>query len=135
MNLFAYGTLQVPAVMERVAGGPVAAPEPAVLTGYRRFLLRDKTYPGIVETAEATVAGMLFRDLTAEVVRRLDAFEDPIYERLPVRVTLGAETVDAFAYVVPVARRGLLDTVEWSLERFRERDLTRFLETHGGWTG
>jgi len=51
MNLFAYGTLQVPAGMERVGGGPVGATEPARLPGYGRFLFAGKTYPGIVETA------------------------------------------------------------------------------------
>jgi len=134
VNLFAYGTLQVPLVMERVVGCRVAPPEPAVLENYRRFLLRGKTYPGIVESPGDAVRGVLFRRLGPDPVRRLDAFEDPVYERRTVRVLAGAEAVAADAYVIPAGSRHLLDTVDWSLEGFREHDLDRFLETHGGWT-
>ena len=47
--LFAYGTLEIPAVMRAVVGIEPPSVE-ATLHGYARFLVKGATFPGIIKT-------------------------------------------------------------------------------------
>ena len=83
--LFAYGTLEIPAVMLAVTARSFAS-EPARLDGFVRFLLRDRAYPGIVETPGATTEGRVYHGVDDASLARLDRFEDDCYERRGVVV-------------------------------------------------
>ncbi|MDX1548434.1 MAG: gamma-glutamylcyclotransferase family protein [Rhodothermales bacterium] len=127
MNLFVYGTLLFPEVMEAVTGRRLDA-EDAVLTGYHRLAVRHRVYPGLTETPGATVAGRLYRGLTPALMSRLDRFEGPLYERrrLPVqRADLGF--TEAFVYVVRPEHRDALDDREWDPAHFAEHHLPAYL--------
>lgn len=127
MNVFAYGSLMFPEVWRRVAGDASMA-RPAVLTGYRRFAVRDRTFPGIVADADAQVKGVVYRDVSPEAVARLDVFEDEMYERLKLPVTLleGA-VLPCEVYVVTDPYRHWLADSEWDPAVFERDHLSRFL--------
>ena len=128
-HFFAYGTLQLPAVMLAVTGRRYAA-FPARLEGYARRRLRDKSYPGIRPADAAAVDGLLYLDLDDDALQKLDAFEDAFYHRTSVQVSAARLDWPAQAYVLRKEAYGLLLPEEWQLADFAQHDLTRFLREH-----
>ena len=59
----------------------------ATLDGYRRFAVRDATYPGIVASIGSRVDGLVYADVAADDLARLDAFEGELYQRIDALVT------------------------------------------------
>ena len=128
IDLFVYGTLQIPEVFQAVTGRCVPA-EPARLADHARYCLKGLSYPGLIVELGAVTDGLLFRRLGTPEVARLDAFEDDFYERLTVSVTtLAGETVKAEAYIVPAVSHHLIDPRPWCLDEFRRRSLHSFLD-------
>ena len=114
MNLFAYGTLMWPEVMEALLG---RRPEgiPAVLAGYRRLRLKAKHYPVMVAASGAAVEGTLYTGLSEKDFEVLDAFEGEEYDRETVSLGSGF----AQAYILAPRWRHLADSVPWRPEQFK----------------
>src|SRR5690606_28905328 len=94
-NCFAYGTLMHAPIMA-AACGHRAHGVPAVLRGFARHPVRGAHYPGIAPDPQGRVHGLLYRDLTAAALGRLDRFEGMQYVRRSVRVELAGDgTADA----------------------------------------
>lgn len=126
-HLFAYGTLEIPAVMSAVTGQHYPA-EAAMLPGYTRYLLANKHYPGIVPQLNAEVEGVLYRNLSPKVWRRLDRYESDFYQRQRVTVfSAKGEPIDAWTYIVPMAQQQLLSQFPWDRRYFTKHRLRRFL--------
>jgi gamma-glutamylcyclotransferase (GGCT)/AIG2-like uncharacterized protein YtfP len=131
-NLFVYGTLMFPAVMEAVTGRSFAS-EPAWLDGYARYRLRGATYPGIVPAVGARVVGVLHRGLDARSLAQLDRFEGEPYRRAPVRVsTAGGKSIGACAYVVRPGRAVRVSRRPWDPQQFQHRGLRQFRRSYAG---
>ena len=67
--MFAYGTLELPELMEALTGARPDSSD-AVLDGYERFLLRGRVYPGIVEAGGRWTHGRLYHPLDAAALAR-----------------------------------------------------------------
>lgn len=127
VQLFAYGTLQIPAVMGAVTGAEFPS-QPARLEGYARYRLKDRSFPGLRQEPGAVAEGALFGDIDAEALRRLDAFEDDFYRRETLTVLDAAgRPVAAEVYVVPPEHYALLVYQPWDLEEFRRTALAGFM--------
>ena len=121
--LFAYGTLMLPELVEALLGRRLHA-TPARLEGYVRYRVRDRLYPGIVGQPDATTEGVVIEGLEPADVRRLDAFEGPLYERRQVEViAAGGARIRAETYVIPESQRELLTDEPWSREHFERQHL------------
>jgi gamma-glutamylcyclotransferase (GGCT)/AIG2-like uncharacterized protein YtfP len=118
-DLFVYGTLLLPAVIEALIGR-VPPRLPAVLPGYRRYRLTGRAYPAIVAEPAARVDGLVYRGLAPRERMILDAFEGDAYERRRVRArTRRGELLAADAYVLARGHERLLQRAPaWSLEEF-----------------
>ena len=118
MDLFTYGTLMSPDIMARVAGCRLAA-LPATLPGYRRSQVKGEVYPGISEDAAGQVAGILYLNLPAAALQRLDVFEGEMYERREVLVEdEGGAVRPAMTYVFRSAYLHLLTGIPWDFDQF-----------------
>ncbi len=126
-SVFTYGSLAVPEVWTLVAGR-LHVSEPALLSGFRRRVLRDAPYPGIVPSPSELVDGVLWHGIDTVTMARLDDFEGDLYERLPVEVLVGEEAAVAHAYVVRPRHQALLSPEPWDEATFREHELERYLE-------
>ncbi len=125
--VFAYGTLQIPDVMQAVTGRSFPQHE-AILEGFARFLVRGQVYPGIIEQQSSTTDGVLYRGVDAESLARLDEFEGPLYARRRVRVLRrDGVTQEALTYVIPEARRHVLSTEPWDRQEFIAQHLSRWV--------
>jgi gamma-glutamylcyclotransferase (GGCT)/AIG2-like uncharacterized protein YtfP len=122
MNLFAYGTLMWPEVLEAVIGRPLSG-TPAVLRGFVRIRVKGELYPALLDShCNDVVEGMLYRDLTEKEFRSLDRFEGGEYDRKEVCV--GAE--QAHTYVLSHTWRHIADPRPWRPEDMREEYITAF---------
>lgn len=125
-NVFTYGTLQLPSVMQSVTGCNLKSVA-ATLAGYQRFKFKDKTYPGIIENKACFVEGMLYQDLDEQTLSLLDHFESVLYERCLLEVQLGNQIEKVFVYVVKDEYRSLLSEEEWDLGEFKRKYLKLYL--------
>lgn len=112
-------------VWQRVARGHYTS-HAATLDGYRRFAVRDDTYPGIIASSGSTVVGLVYTDVDAADLVRLDDFEGALYQRIDAVVT------DADSHAVKVQtylclEPDCLSDQPWLPESFA---LSRFLETY-----
>ncbi|MGB1799239.1 MAG: gamma-glutamylcyclotransferase family protein [Gammaproteobacteria bacterium] len=126
-SVFTYGTLQFPEVMQAVTGLDLK-PVAANLSGYQRFKIKERTFPGLIKKQGIITDGMLYRDLDEAAIENLDLFEDVMYERCLADVKVGNETEQAFVYVTQKEYEGCLLDQEWSLEEFRKKYLKLYLK-------
>lgn len=118
MDLFTYGTLMSPDIMARVAGCRLTG-LPANLPGYRRSQVKGEVYPGISEDAAGRVAGLLYLEVPAAALQRLDLFEGEMYERRQVLVEDEDRAVrPAMTYVFRPAYLHLLTGAPWDFDQF-----------------
>ncbi len=125
-SVFTYGTLQVPAVMQAVTNKNLKA-VPAVLNGYQRLKVKERTFPGIVKNKSCSIEGMLYKDVDEQTLEQLDYFEDVMYERCLLDVQVGDQTEQAFVYVTKDEYRNSLSEEEWDLEEFKRKYLKLYL--------
>lgn len=131
-DLFTYGSLMCEDIMTEVAG--VSLPcEPATLHGYRRFLVREEQYPGVMAEAGGLVAGIVYHGLGTESWQRLDRFEGKMYERRPVRVWYNdgrTAMVDCYLFRPEFAHR--LSSTEWDFAAFLQGGKSMFQHQYCG---
>ena len=130
-SVFTYGTLQFPEVMQAVIGLELK-PVAATLTGYQRYKIKERTFPGLIKKQGFVTDGMLYRDLDEDAIQSLDQFEDVMYERCLVEVQVGNEAEQAYVYVTQKEYEDCLLDQEWSLEEFRGKYLKLYLKRIAG---
>jgi gamma-glutamylcyclotransferase (GGCT)/AIG2-like uncharacterized protein YtfP len=126
--VFCYGTLQFSEVMEKVTGRRFPGIE-AVLANFARYRIKNAVYPGVIAEDGATTEGILYFEVDADSLHRLDAFEGTPYvrTRLPVH-TLNGEKVIAEVYIVAEHHRAVLTGKPWDKLEFARRHLRRYFE-------
>lgn len=131
-DLFTYGSLMCADIMAQVCGQHLVA-TPAVLPHYRRFLVKDEQYPGVVADFSGSVPGQVYRGIRAVAWERLDRFEGEMYDRVPVRVCYdGGGCGVVFCYVFRPEFAHRLTASEWSFETFLASGKSAFLQQYGG---
>lgn len=132
MNLFVYGTLMIPAVMNAVTDRQFRFVE-AILTGYARYTVKGETYPGIIPETDAVTKGILCFDVDELSLERLDAFEGDLYQRtLILAETEKGEMFSAETYAVKPEFRDCLSLRKWNVKEFAQNHLKKFLESDSG---
>jgi gamma-glutamylcyclotransferase (GGCT)/AIG2-like uncharacterized protein YtfP len=117
-DLFTYGSLMCEDIMASVVGAPLRF-TPALLPGYRRFLVRDEQYPGVIAVEGGSVAGMVYHEIAPEGWSRLDRFEGELYDRVPVTVRYdsGVEA-QVYCYVFRSQYQHRLTAIPWDYDAF-----------------
>ena len=132
MNIFTYGTLMIPEVMAAVTTRKFRSII-AILKGYARFTVKGESYPGIIPVTDAATEGIIYFDVDELSLRRLDAFEGDLYQRIQIQVeTKGIEILKADTYVIKPKFRSHLSSLEWNMKEFAQKHLKTFLETYSG---
>ncbi|MDX5364371.1 MAG: gamma-glutamylcyclotransferase [Pseudazoarcus pumilus] len=116
----------------RAACGMLPQAVPAVLDGFSRHPVAGEDYPGIRPAPGHQVAGLLYLDVPAAPLDRLDVFEGEQYVREEVLVTLAdGRTLTAWTYVFKPEYGHLLQAGEWHFEAFlttaRQRFRSRYI--------
>ncbi|MDF7799646.1 gamma-glutamylcyclotransferase [Pontiellaceae bacterium B1224] len=129
MNLFAYGTLMWPDVLEAVMGRRLNG-EKATLSGYTRRRVKGQHYPAVFQASEESVEGILYTGLTGKEFQCLDAFEGVEYER--VELAFGDTT--AFVYVLSNDWKHIAESEHWLPEMLKPEHLSAFCSEYKGWS-
>ena len=90
-----YGSLMFERVWGAVVKGRYAGRAVSV-EGWQRFCVPGEDYPGAVLSPGARLEGVLWEAVSADDLLRLDGFEGPQYERIPIVV--GPESTPAWIY-------------------------------------
>ncbi len=132
LNIFTYGSLMCRDIMFKVAGCRLGFSQ-ATLTNFLRSKIRDEEYPGIVPQRGSVVTGIIYFDLSAESINRLDIFEGELYRRQKVEViTENNSSVAAMTYVIKPRYEDLLTGEEWSFSEFLAIGKKKFEESYTG---
>ena len=128
-RLFTYGTLEIPAVFQTVAGASHPS-QPAVLHGYARFLVRGECFPGITERHGESTRGTLYFEMDPDTLARIDRFEGAEFERKAVEVSTDDKRFSAYVYTVLPET---LSDEPWDPGVFMQHHLPEFLAARSGW--
>jgi gamma-glutamylcyclotransferase (GGCT)/AIG2-like uncharacterized protein YtfP len=132
MDLFTYGTLMSSDIMMRVAGCQLDS-RPASLHGFFRSKVRDEMYPGIREEDGGEVLGLLYLEVPAEAIERLDLFEGEMYERRQVTVRLDSgEEKAVMTYIFRPQYHNLLTGIPWEYDEFLSLGKQKFEDGYLG---
>jgi gamma-glutamylcyclotransferase (GGCT)/AIG2-like uncharacterized protein YtfP len=132
--LFTYGSLMIASVMHAVTGQNFQRRK-ASLRDYARFKLKGESYPGITYHKGAFTDGIIYLDVDALSLKRLDEFEGEVYERVSVRVeTDQGESLTGETYVIKREYRKLLSSEPWDLEEFKKDHLKEFMASYKGFS-
>ncbi len=127
-KVFVYGTLLVPLVMQAVTGQTFKY-DKAILHSYARYKVKGHVFPGIIETENQAVEGILYKDVDEVILQRLNVFESHIYYRKEVMVSLANHKhVPAYAYVIAPEFEDKLTGQAWELEEFTQYHLEKYME-------
>ncbi|MDF7822959.1 gamma-glutamylcyclotransferase [Pontiellaceae bacterium B12227] len=121
MNLFAYGTLMWPEVLEAVMGRRMTGGS-STLPGYTRLRAKERHYPVVIQCLEDSVEGVLYTGLTEREFQCLDAFEGEEYDR--IEVELGG--VRAQVYVLSNAWKHIATHEPWTPDQLRPEHVALF---------
>ena len=95
-----------------------------ILSGYARFAVQGKSFPGIIPVTDAITEGIIYFDVDEPSLKRLDAFEGDLYQRIPIRAeTKEKEILNAETYVIKPKFRGYLSSKEWNVKEFAKKYL------------
>ena len=131
-SIFVYGTLMCKDIYQSVSRTAPKA-QKATLKGFRRFAIKDEYYPGVIEQKGFNVEGLVYGNVPEQSWVLLDNFEGDMYKREEVKVQLeSGKTVDAFVYVVKPEYTHLMETSDWSFEKFVESGKPKFEEGYRG---
>jgi gamma-glutamylcyclotransferase (GGCT)/AIG2-like uncharacterized protein YtfP len=125
-HLYAYGTLQNRAVIALIVGRELVG-NPARLAGYARFCIIGRVYPAIVAAPTGEVDGVVYSDLDAAEVERLDLYEGDLYERRELPVRAGDRVITAHCYVLRPEHGHHLSSESWDLAAFERDHLADYL--------
>jgi gamma-glutamylcyclotransferase (GGCT)/AIG2-like uncharacterized protein YtfP len=125
-HVYAYGTLQVPAIIAQIVGREVVGC-PARLSGYARWCIEGRLYPAIVEAPASEVDGIVYPGLDTAELERLDTYEGELYERRELPVRVGDVTIAACTYVLRAEHAHWLSREPWDLARFEREHLASYL--------
>jgi gamma-glutamylcyclotransferase (GGCT)/AIG2-like uncharacterized protein YtfP len=124
MNVFTYGSLMYAGVWSRVVAGSYAQ-QNGVVRGYQRRQVKNEQYPGLVK-GQGSVEGVIYFDVSAEDIIRLDQFEGELYRREMVEVAcVNGERTQAAVYLIRNRFKGILGG-EWSKVEFERNGLAEF---------
>lgn len=104
MNLFVYGTLQEKSTLEELIVREIfGRPQAAQINNYEK-INTPFGYPIILPKEGSRVSGLLWTDLCAEDLEKLDLYEDcdedpPLYYRVEEDVEVNRSPVKAYFYV------------------------------------
>ncbi len=99
IHLFVYGSLLDGALRYRITGKQFPT-SPAYLDGFKKFM-SQLGYPYIASSRGSRVDGLLVRNVDADSLKRIDAYEDEgrLYFRKQVVAICGAEEIACEVYV------------------------------------
>lgn len=126
-NLFVYGTLQYPEILQKLTGKNFVS-KPAVLNNYMRHKVKHAEYPAIVPKPGAQTMGLLIENVDDLSLRAIDFYEGNEYEKTVVTVFTENTVMDAFTYTWIGGNKNLEED-DWDKNNFEKNFLQLYLNS------
>lgn len=131
-NIFVYGSLMFDDVWNRIVQHRYEK-QAAVVSGYKRLSIKGESYPGLVTSFNSSVDGVLYLNVTAQDIKRLDKFEGEYYKKIPVAVlSETGRVLNAEVYLFNRRSKRLLSNTSWDPLRFQAHQLQQFIAKYSG---
>lgn len=124
-QLFVYGTLMIPEVLEELTGRKVKTVR-AILYDFRRFQVSGKEYPAIVSAPGERVSGKLIQLEGDNLMDIITFYEGDEYQKSEVTVFSGKRKIEAFTFIW-AGRTKELPYGDWDINKFRKNHLETYL--------
>ncbi len=124
-NIFVYGTLQLPGIVEKLTGKLVSTIH-AVLPGFQCYCVKDSDYPAIVEKENAETKGLLLENTDDKSLEIIAFYEGEEYEIQKVTVFADGQPLEAITFVWK-NEKSLLEDKEWDSNQFKKESLELYL--------
>lgn len=99
-----------------------------VLRGYTQFVIKDEGQSAMIPFPDKLVDGVVYLDVDAESLARLDSFQGNRFVREDVSVEgEGGEWLEASAYCLKLSRKEILSKDEWDEDVYRGKYLRKAL--------
>jgi gamma-glutamylcyclotransferase (GGCT)/AIG2-like uncharacterized protein YtfP len=131
-NVFTYGSLMFAPVWQTIVAGNYASSE-GVLGGFERFAVKGEDYP-VIKPGAATslVEGLVYFDVSARDLTKLDQFEGEYYQRQTTKVQCLDGKILAEVYVLRPRFYAQACHTSWDVEAFAQQGIRRFLNRYKG---
>lgn len=127
MNLFAYGTLQFPEVLNFLLNETFYSEEVEV-PGFDRRALKNEIFPAVIKSELKTVSGCLFVGIPDDKRAVLDEFEEDYYTPELIMVSSKKHgQVEAIIYLLREEFLKLLEDCDWDKKQFEANNLSSYL--------
>lgn len=118
-HVFTYGSLMLTPIWSQLVQGQYEQVI-ATLNGYQRVAMRKESYPAALPKPFASIQGILYRDVKAADIAKLDYFEGDYYLRCSeIVTTIKGKKIPAEVYVLNKQYRHLASATQWDINRFR----------------
>lgn len=124
-NVFVYGTLQSTEIVKKLTGKSFKS-TPAVLTGYKRYCVKDCDYPAIIQQNDAQTTGLILENVDDLSLDIISFYEGDEYERKKVTVHMNGKFKDVLTFVW-VYENVFLENKVWNLHYFERTLLDHYL--------
>jgi gamma-glutamylcyclotransferase (GGCT)/AIG2-like uncharacterized protein YtfP len=129
-NIFVYGTLLFPEILEKLTGKTFESKE-GYLNDSKRYQIFDdnipRKYPAIIESKGNQVFGKIILNVDQESLNILDYFEDEKYESKTLKAYLkDGEEFEVLVYVWREEFRDMLKG-DWNIDYFKDNYLSIYL--------
>lgn len=130
-NVFTYGSLMFDPVWSRIVDSSYDRLE-SILPAYERKGIRDEVYPVIVPSSRhSQVQGIVYLDVSASDLARLDQFEGEYYYRKTEKVVAPDMTIlPAEVYVLKEEYYPIISPEEWDFEYFSTTGIHLFMHKY-----
>jgi hypothetical protein len=129
MNIFVYGPLMFPEVMQAVVGRNFSFREGEV-RGYVRVGVRDESQAAMIPFPDTLTQGIVYVEVDQAALKRMDTFFGKLFERVEVNIeTDSGDWIEAETHVFKVSKRKLLTAKPWDENEFREKHLAKFMQS------
>ena len=135
VNMFCYGSLMYPEVWHLVVEGRYQQQQ-AKIFGYQRKKIKNEEYPGLITTRqEDSVQGIIYFNVSAQDLERLDIFEGNQYIRIKVNCLLSNNSyLETHTYIINPQYRMVVENEDWDQEEFEQNGLKVFLNKYKGFS-
>jgi len=125
VNVFVYGPLMLRDVVKAVVGRELTR-RGATVNGYMQLRLMDQSQAALVPFPDAVTEGVVYMDVDAESLRRMDAFLGKAFERGDVNVQVAeGEWVEAETHFFRLSRKKMLSAKPWDEDEFLKKDVKK----------
>lgn len=125
-NIFVYGTLLSQKIIKKLTGKTFKT-SAAVLSGYKKYSIKDCDYPAIIQQDDSTTFGLVIENVDELSSNTISFYEGTEYKKKKVNVLINNNATEVLVYAW-VSNYDHLENKKWDLHHFQKYSLQHYLD-------